>query len=724
MSIDVPPKGLFKNTSNNDEPAAVLHRDFPYLNNVNLDLRLTGFQAGLISFLANMSSPRVDMLASHISQFMVLNGGEYPWIFAGPENNLGEYEFSKSRRDQDITVLAVIPKYHNVVGPQRIEKNPSITVIYKGHTTGLIHYLTVDSYTKGSDGFGYENVFENTHLLEPNCPIYKEQRLVTSPIHKDGLYCPGVNLNVAYLTLEETIEDSMLVSESAAAKMSTSELHEVKIIIRADQYPLNTYGFEDEPRFMPDINEFVNRDGILIALRTMTTETVISDTTRTTRDIPQSIHDEIFRAPPGSKILDITINAAHSSKSPKFLYTQADKYIQASNRYYQEIVKAFSQQRRQDLSPECNTLLSNAIQRLTAAGVTLPGMSRKPKTKLIGKNKHPIEFMEITIVYITERKFEPGYKSTGRDGQKGVVCRILPDAYMPVDDYGIRADLVIDPASCISRMTVGPLYECAINRTSEFVRREMQRVYTQDPMKAWDILIDYISDVNPNYAQHICEVMVTDRDKFETVEDCIRTHITLHIPPGLNTIGPKLIQKLKNKWKVEITPVTFHQVDMDGNVSAPIRTKRPCCIGSKYVFLLCKIPEPSSPGVARINQYNTPMKSHPSDKFKYPIKQSPIRTGEDELRIITMDLEHSEEHARLMCLQGSSPKGVDAVADALLNEPYPTRIKRIPLTNAELLNSNTVIQVFNHMMSTMGVGITTHGPKPILGDLLKDTKKS
>lgn len=727
MTVDIPPKSILYNTTSLTEPAAVLHRDYPYLNNVNIDPRLSGFQAGLIPFLPGTSSPRVDMYASHLNQAMVLDGGEFPMIFAGPEQNLGEYEFSKTRRNQDITVLEVIPKYPTVFGPNRIGKNPSLTVIYVGHTDKKLHYMTIDSYHKGSDGFGYELVWENTHLLtQPNTPITKETRLTTSPNHRDGLYGMGLNLNVAYMTLEETIEDAMLLSESAAEKMMTSELHEVKIIVRPDQYPLNVYGHEDEVRFMPDIGDIVNADGILAIFRPLNAETIISDTTKGSLDELQQLHDDVYVAPAGSVILDITINAAHSSKAPKSLYAQADKYVQASNKYWQEIVRVYGQNRQTyELAEESNTLLSTAIQRLTAAGIAvqLPGVSRKPKTKLIGKNKQPIEFMEITIVFATKRKFAPGFKITGRDGAKGVCCRILPDKYMPIDDYGFRADLVVDPSSCISRMTMGPLYEPAINRTSEFVRRRLAELFPSDPRAAGAMLLDYLADINPNYSAHIREVMSTDQDMAEFVKYCIDTRINMHIPPGLNTIGLELIQKLKNKWKIPLSPVTFTQCDMDNNVIAQFRTRANVCIGSKYTYLLCKIPEPSSPGVARINQYNTPMKSPPSDKFMYPIKQSPIRTGEDELRIIVMDLEHPQEHERLMCLQGSSPKGINAVAEALLNEPYPTRIKRIPLSNTQLMTSNTVIQVFDHMLSTMGVGITTAGPVPILGDLLRDVKK-
>jgi len=330
--------------------------------------------------------------------------------------------------------------------------------------------------------------------------------------------------------------------------------------------------------------------------------------------------------------------------------------------------------------------------------------------------------MEITITYATKRKFGLGFKLTGRDGQKGVACQILPDKYMPVDDYGVRADLVIDPISGVKRMTMGPLYEPAINRTSEFVRRKIEEIYPQNPKAAWDILIDYLNDINPNYAMHVCETMATDRDKDSLLQESINNHITLHIPPGLNTINPALIQKLKTKWNVPLSPVTFTQCDTEGSPIATFRTKANVCIGSKYVFLLCKIPEPSSACVAKISQFNTPMKANPSDRSRYPIKPSPIRTGEDENRIINMDMEDPREQVRMMCMQGGSPKGVNLMVEQILNNPQPTKIERMPITTGELIDSNTIVQIFHHQLATMGVGISRHGPTPIHSELLKEVK--
>ena len=703
--------------------SASLGYKYRLLNNVFLDPRALGFQAGLIPWIGQTSSPRVEMFSNHINQALVLEAGEFPHIFCGPEKNYGEYELSKTRRDQGIMVVKVIPKYPSILGQMQIRNNPSMTAIYVGRDDNKLNYMKIESHTRGSDGFGYENRFENAdRFLEEGHYIPKEMRLVTSPIHKNGLYCPGINVNTAYMTLEDTIEDGMVVSESFAEMLETTEIHTVNIPIFPDYYPLNLYGDDSGVKAFPDIGESVNESGFLCAFRCADSETFIPDTTQVSLNNIQ-IHDIAYyvSAPVGSRVIDININAARSTKMPKSLYEQADKYIHASNRYWKEVVSTYNQYRKTyDPAPAFIEHVSTAIQRLIAAGipVDLPGVHRRPKVKLIAKNGRPIEFMEISITYATKRKCAPGFKITGRDGEKGVISRIIPDADMPVDDQGVRAGLVIDPNAHIARMTFGPLYEPAINRVSEFVRRRLEAIFQNDPKLAVATFLDYVNDVNPNQVEAIRASHSTEKDLEDLVQESIKTHIHLWVPCGLNTIGMELIHKLKTKWDVPISPVTFTQRDMDGNLIGTFRTKKPVLIGSKYLLLLGKIPEPSSACVAHISQYETPMKPRPSDRDRYPIRTSPIRfIGEDEGRIIAMDLADPLELRRLMDLQGRSRKGVDMLCETILNSDYPTRIDRIPISTKDLAKSTAVNGVFNHMLSTMGVGTSTKGPVPLLTDV-------
>ena len=68
---------------------------------------------------------------------------------------------------------------------------------------------------------------------------------------------------------------------------------------------------------------------------------------------------------------------------------------------------------------------------------------------------------ESVHVYVAQRrKIQEGDKISGRHGNKGVVCRILPTEDMPYMADGTPVDVLLDPLGVPSRMNVGQLLEC------------------------------------------------------------------------------------------------------------------------------------------------------------------------------------------------------------------------------------------------------------------------
>ena len=64
-------------------------------------------------------------------------------------------------------------------------------------------------------------------------------------------------------------------------------------------------------------------------------------------------------------------------------------------------------------------------------------------------------------VYVAQRrKIQQGDKISGRHGNKGVVCRVLPVEDMPYMADGTPIDVLLDPLRVPSRMNVGQLLEC------------------------------------------------------------------------------------------------------------------------------------------------------------------------------------------------------------------------------------------------------------------------
>lgn len=287
-----------------------------------------------------------------------------------------------------------------------------------------------------------------------------------------------------------------------------------------------------------------------------------------------------------------------------------------------------------------------------------------------------------------------------------MICRIAEDEDMPTDDYGFRADLVVDPGSVISRMNTGQLNMQAINRISEFVRRRLEHVFADNPKKAAELLLDYYNDINPNYAKLVRQVRNTDAKLIDHVKWSIENGVHLNIPPFLETFYDKegeesIFLRLMKKWEVEISPVTY-TVRGDAGGDRTARSEQPVCIGSKYMFLLCKLPEPSSPGVARTSHHGIPMKTPSDARSSSAISANPTRFGEDEFRILDSDVD-SVENFRLMCLQSASPEGVDRAINSLLHAANPTQLDRITISTEELRDTNAVLGMWDHMMSTEGI---------------------
>ncbi|MGI6230489.1 MAG: DNA-directed RNA polymerase subunit beta [Tractidigestivibacter sp.] len=68
---------------------------------------------------------------------------------------------------------------------------------------------------------------------------------------------------------------------------------------------------------------------------------------------------------------------------------------------------------------------------------------------------------ELVRVFVAQRrKIQQGDKISGRHGNKGVVCKVLPVEDMPYMADGTPIDVLLDPLGVPSRMNVGQLLEC------------------------------------------------------------------------------------------------------------------------------------------------------------------------------------------------------------------------------------------------------------------------
>lgn len=235
----------------------------------NLDIReeLLSLHA-LNPFVSYLSSSRSYMYSLHLSQALTIYGGEEKIVQSGLEKQFGDNTHSH-KAENDFRVIAVIPRYRGI-SADTITKVITYLIIGEDLETGEFDYIEVPYHNITHTEFGFQFKWneEVIYSLRKDTIIPKGTVLADSPSVKENKgWTFGVNANLALLSLPETTEDGVVVSERLLDKM-TYDVYETKNIeFGSDSFPLNIYGDEDNYKPFPEIGEMVNEDSIVAVLR-------------------------------------------------------------------------------------------------------------------------------------------------------------------------------------------------------------------------------------------------------------------------------------------------------------------------------------------------------------------------------------------------------------------------------------------------------------------------
>lgn len=685
------------------------------VEDMNVDYRLVGLEALLSPFAQFISSQRLSMYSSNAPQAMVLEGAEFPRISTGWESQVGAIDFNGTHRVGDVLVLYVIPKFRMHWGPYRINSTPSWTIIYQDLETSEVSYMDISKYTAGSNGFGYLNDLPNSHLMRQDELITKEAVMSRAPNHTDvGLegqhYCQGVNANVAYLDMWETAEDAFLISESFARKCTNYAISTTRINISEDMLPSNTYGTGDEYKIFPDVGELVDDTGTLMMLRKLRKDTYLADIQEESMNTPQHLHDEVYTAEANAEILDIQVYCTNRTfnriKDDNGPYSQLIKYMDHHYAYYDKVIEARHRLTKEGyhMSPKLSNLITRSMYLKRANG-----HQEQRRMLPLAENREEIDFFKVDVTYGYRREMSYGGKLSGRDGAKGVIGTIIPDEDMPVDQEGVRADLVIAPESVFNRMNPGQMYEQFYNRAAHLVSERYRKGELGNDEAALEYILGFLTDIREAYGTGLRNMLSTKASKKMFLEGVKDNGIYLIIPPTCKQISPEHVLFISEKYNIGESPVSYNQHNADGTTTR-VTTKVPCMIGAKYIIALGKIPRHglSSIGLGFVNQFNTP--SRPSKHIargRLPFGNTPIRFGEDEVCMLAMCIGITTT-ARFLGVNANSPEAVQELGRELRTNPYPSRVGSIYMSDSEIHDRNVNISLFKHQVAVTGydAGIT------------------
>lgn len=652
------------------------------------------------------SAQRLMMMSKNLTQWCEILGGEFPKIFTGIESVFGDYTFDKSPIEQDVIIIKVVNKYGTFHGDYRVNINPVFTVIYKGVEDKKIGSFDVCNYRYLSRGFGYKTKIINKNLLTKGSRIEKGTCFQESPAKEDNLYKMGCNANVTYMPILPSTNDAFIVSRSLSKKMTTTHMYEIEIPIEEDKLPLALFPSKDgEHKFIPDLGEQVGEDGMLMALRPIKENGLISDYTDEKLKVFNSLTDIPFRVDPGSTIIDIDVysnpNRWNEIQSENSIFKQLVKYQHNIYNYYNEILEVYAQNPHEKYSSKMiNNLAKYALLMPNKSNIAyhniLGGKKIKKDAAILNKG-NPIELCVLKITVAIDKPLEVGSKLTGRDGSKGVVAAIWPDEWMPVDAWGFRADIIINSNSIANRMNISQLFEQFFNRLSDLVIIDTMHLDTQ---AAYKRIIEYLTDFDEDYGKLV--LSQTDYQQELAVKEWRQAGINLNVPCTKKHFGKAHTKYMAEKYNYRVSPLTYTYPLADGKTKTVITNKAEC-IGSKYMFLINKVPYTNAIELGYVSQLMLPVKNKYA-KYR-SISQTAIRFGEDEFRNWLIGVKASIA-ARILNVSGNSPNDAKEIFYRGLTDDYPSNLRALPYSNEEIANRSVPLRLVNHILGAAGINIT------------------
>jgi DNA-directed RNA polymerase beta subunit len=553
---------------------------------------------------------RIQMFTNHINQAVVLTHGEIPKVFTRFENQVGKVSSSYIQMKEDCNVIKIIA---------RNNRRYSVIVQYK--ESKKVDVIQLTTATNLTEDYGYINNIPELEDWETITEINKGTLLSNSTAYDDCMNLKyGVNLKtVYYANAGMTFEDSIVISETAAKKLSHATVSKFQIPVNSNDLLLNLYGDKEHYRGLPQIGEEI-RGGILCGRRRMVNMTMASQLNddalckMTSTDAVYYGHgvvDDIF----------VYCNRNVEDLNDP-VYEQLRDIIYRQEAYDEELVKTLAPYREQGL------LTADASFAYTRAKDSIE-TEDSPKKKWLSENSFDNMVIEVTVV--EEKPAMVGSKITNRYGGKGVISvisktgkseeatvRIVPDAEMPETESGERAEVCLNPLGVLNRINPGCLYELEI---TAIMKQWLERWQNSDPDTKYEKLRTLMMSLSYNQLESFDKFVEENEElRDNIVNEFYAKGVPIHMPPFFGNIefeelmdARDFLEIKETKFKGIETPMTFG-----------------------YMYFIKLRHEPSSKMSVRscgqINQKGVPNKANRNYRSRLsPYSNTPVRLGEQEL---------------------------------------------------------------------------------------------
>lgn len=635
-------------------------------------------KGALMPFNNANSGSRKIMFGVHLEQRLPLIHSEPALIQTGYEAQFGEYSSSFNRVDDDLFLVARIPKFSS--DPY----NHYFAIIRSGDDKHLSMFERVE-YKHISESYGY--LYDNSEI----------DRLETGDMIKAGTVIQkstsfdeynnrmdGINLLSCYTNIEATMEDGIVLSESAAAKLASPLLKKVTIIVNDNDIPLNIYGDFNFYKSFPDIGEDC-KNGILCALRREKKEEALySQSYNRLREVMMS--DEKYTLT--GKVVDVNVYVNNPDKLRESSYNiQICKYYDDYYRMCTQIVEVVTPYLANGAT------MSYELQKLyhTARSVI-------EKKQYLSDNK-VFSSTILEIVVMEENKFGVGDKLSNRYGGKGVVSEIRPDYLMPRSETGEFIEIIFNPQTLTNRLNGGQAFETSINFIA---RRILQYIQMEivDIGECIEMYLKFLYLVSPKLGKYTDNYLDTldDEGKVNYITSlCSEKGMFLSIEPMSESMTIDRLAEIYKEFSwIKLDHVEVPMQNSNGTYRY-VKANRPIVVAPQYIYRLKQYAEEkfSVTSLSATNIRNENSRNKAKNNYKALFPKTPIRFGEME----SGDLNHvgPELVVQMLMLYSASPHARRLCEQMLTGDPFNIDIK------LDMKSKNRNVEILNVYLKSMGL---------------------
>ena len=693
----------------------------------------------LFEFIGHVSASRCNLFLSESQQKIVINDPDRPpnvtkFLTSLPKSSLAIRQDDTAKVVTSITLVGGTEKF----------------ILYR-YDDGKLGHVIIPSHFSLHQRLGFK-LKPVRQDFRPGSTITKGEILADTPSNLGGIYSYGVLLNVCLGSFPDVSEDGYVISEDVVDKVKYVTDETITFSVKPNDVLLPIFGGGDVKRTLPVVGEKLRSDNIVAVVRALDSDISVAqltaknitkirstDSTYTFKDAFEGTVTkvEVIR---GTKERLVTGNNHLDNVALNYINYYKDiwdAYFKAcggARSLYGGNTPGVNNTEFRNVTPELATYLTRILGILELnKKVSNSGNASKIRVKTLTLNKEEFGSYLISITISKLRSPDMASKLADRAGSKGVLSsRIWKVEDMPIDENGIRAQVLGSGVATLNRNNVGRLKEQYFNlvsrKTADIIadildintgnakprsprklikvtRNAVADIYYDDKRR-FDLAIDALVSSLEYYDPDTAEFISQSRDE-EPIIDYITDILVLGrvtTSYSATSMAGKTMERIisienNGEYIYKPTPVTYR--NPAGKV---ITTKEPIRIAPTYMmFLERDSSEFSGTDTCYLQSQNFTASTTRADKQKKSISSTNVSNlGLDEASIVSSSVTPTIMAEFKDSL--SNPVTIAHIADLILQSDDCVNIQGV---NRSVIpfGGTTAQRVTSHIMMTWGISM-------------------